>query len=280
MKILFLVTCANVSRLPLLWSTLSSLYSSLDVGKWYCQDVEVLVAFNDINEEAFKAPNSGQGISTWSTVFETIGVGFSVRYFDRSLSPPQMWIKVLQSLNQDVWFVSVDDDTIWHNTPALVSLLKDKSQDFADLITYGFWDIKNNRQYLDWYPQYLVSELPSLVSKHGERAIWNQKWVLDSKETLFQYSKDTVVCTGTSVVSSRKLLADTSLVAKFASWQKGARGYDYYLCNNLGTNRKHFFPTYVNHLGVFAPQLDGKLWTHMESEISNNIVSNLPHDQI
>jgi hypothetical protein len=191
-----------------------------------------------------------------------------------------MWLSCLSGIDKNTWFISCDDDTFWHNAASLVAYLGYETPETADLVTYGLWDIANTRQYHDWYPQYMVSALPSLIEKHGERAIWCQKWVMDVNHRVHHYSKDTVVCTGTSIVAVGSLLANKSLVEKLAEWPKGTRGYDYYLCNLSGSQRKHFFPTYVSHLGVYSPQLDGKLWTKMESPVSNQIQSNLPHDKI
>lgn len=279
MQILFLVTCANRSRLPQLWSSLSSLYTTL--AKGVCnKGIKVVVAFNDLDEEAFNQPNCGKAQDTWATLFASIDIHFSVRFFESSKSPPQMWLEVLSGLREDAWFVSCDDDTIWHNACSLVAYLRYESPETVDLMTYGLWDIANMRQYHDWYFQYRVSAVASLIEKHGERAIWCQRWVLDNEQVVYHYSKDTVVCTGTSVVAVSNLMANRSLVEKLTSWSKGARGYDYYLCNSMGLRRKHFFPTYVSHLGVYSPQLDGNLWTQMESSVSNQIQSNLPHDKI
>jgi hypothetical protein len=279
MQILFLVTCANRSRLPQLWSSLSSLYTTL--AKGVCnKGIRVVVAFNDLDEEGFNQPNCGKAQDTWATLFASIDIHFSVRSFDSSLSPPQMWIEALSELKDDAWFVSCDDDTIWHNTISLVGYLRYRTPDSVDVVTYGLWDIANMRQYHDWYQDYRVSQVSTLVERHGERAVWCQRWILDSGQKIYPYSKDTVVCTGTSVVAVSSLMANKPLVEKFASWPKGTRGYDYYLCNSLGTKRNHFFPTYVSHLGVYSPQLDGKLWTQMESPVSNQIQSNLPHDKI
>jgi hypothetical protein len=280
MQILFLVTCANRSRLPQLWSNLSSLYTALLGESYYNDAVKVVVAFNDLDTEHFNQPNCGKAQETWTTLFASIGVEFDVRFFESSMSPPQMWMDILFRLKEDAWFVSCDDDTIWHNVNSLVSRLRHEQPQNTDLVTYGLWDIANMRQYHDWYPQYKVSDTASLVEKHGERAIWCQKWVVDTDQVVYHYSKDTVVCTGTSVVAVSSLMATRSLVDKFASWPKGTRGYDYYLCNSLGFKRKHFFPTFVSHLGVYSPQLDGKLWTQMESPVSNQIQSSLPHDKI
>lgn len=282
MSALFLVTCANESRLPQLWATLSSLLTGLTVD-WEkrVNTVKVIVVFNKDSFDTLNKPNSSNGGRTWEVLFRSVGIEYSQYVFDEQLSPPQMWCEVLKSRPKDEWFISVDDDMIWVRPNLLVDFLSSDVKYYnPDLITYGFWDIENKRQYFDWYDSFLVSKVNILLEKHGERAVWNQKWELDAPVQVFAYDSSTVICTGASVVKVRSVLDNPKLWTKLSNWSKGTRGYDYYLCNNIGSRRFHFFPTYVNHVGVYRPQLDNDLWTAMESDESNHIQSNLPYDKI
>lgn len=269
MKFLIYTPCANASKLPLLAASLASMYQQLlflSEQHLYVRQpdvtVEVRVLYNS-DDRAYLEVNDGHGLDTFTELFATIGVAFSVKD-SPGKAVASLYLEALRyasDKNFD-YLLKVDDDCLLMSLPKVIRVLSsriDLGIRAFDYVSINFWDIVNNRGYPDWLSKAAYSEMPRMISEHGEKTLWCHRWVAASDIAYHEYSPKAEVNASLFFVKPNKLLADGNTISRLASILPGQRGLDKVIGESRLT-KAHYFNTYAIHLGVYRKQLDGSYW--------------------